>query len=150
MKKFIAWSLLCMLGGVPVSAQKTEGSALVAAQETKSDVKEASIVFDKTTQDLGTFSEDDPIVKCTFTFTNEGNAPWVIHQAIASCGCTVPTYTRMPVKPGEKGKMEVTYNGSGKYPGRFKKSITVRTNAKEPMVKLYITGVMTASEKDKK
>ncbi len=122
----------------------------MAAQETKSDVKEASIVFDKTTQDLGTFSEDDPIVKCTFTFTNEGNAPLVIHQAIASCGCTVPTYTRMPVKPGEKGKMEVTYNGSGKYPGRFKKSITVRTNAKEPMVKLYITGVMTASEKDKK
>ena len=112
--------------------------------------REASIVFDKTTQDLGTFSEDDPIVKCTFTFTNEGNAPLVIHQAIASCGCTVPTYTRMPVKPGEKGKMEVTYNGSGKYPGRFKKSITVRTNAKEPMVKLYITGVMTASEKDKK
>ena len=104
MKKFIAWSLLCMLGGVPVSAQKTEGSALVAAQETKSDVKEASIVFDKTTQDLGTFSEDDPIVKCTFTFTNEGNAPLVIHQAIASCGCTVPDlYPRMAGKnPGEK------------------------------------------------
>lgn len=149
MKKFIAWSLLCMLGGVPVGAQKTDAKA-PAAKETKSDVKEASIVFDKTTQDLGTFSEDDPIVKCTFTFTNKGNAPLVIHQAIASCGCTVPTYTRMPVKPGEKGKMEVTYNGSGKYPGRFKKSITVRTNAKEPMVKLYITGVMTASEKDKK
>ena len=35
MKKFIAWSLLCMLGGVPVSAQKTEGSALVAAQGDK-------------------------------------------------------------------------------------------------------------------
>ena len=137
MKKFIAWSLLCMLGGVPAGAQETDAKA-PAAKETKSDVKEASIVFDKTTQDLGTFSEDDPIVKCTFTFTNEGNAPLVIHQAIASCGCTVPTYTRMPVKPG------------GKYPGRFKKSITVRTNAKEPMVKLYITGVMTASEKDKK
>ena len=149
MKKFIAWSLLCMLGGVPAGAQETDAKAPVA-KETKSDVKEASIVFDKTTQDLGTFSEDDPIVKCTFTFTTEGNAPLVIHQAIASCGCTVPTYTRMPVKPGEKGKMEVTYNGSGKYPGRFKKSITVRTNAKEPMVKLYITGVMTASEKDKK
>ena len=122
MKKFIAWSLLCMLGGVPVGAQKTDAKA-PAAKETKSDVKEASIVFDKTTQDLGTFSEDDPIVKCTFTFTNEGNAPLVIHQAIASCGCTVPTYTRMPVKPGEKGKMEVTYNGSGKYPGRSRKAL---------------------------
>ena len=80
MKKFIAWSLLCMLGGVSAGAQETDAKAPVA-KETKSDVKEASIVFDKTTQDLGTFSEDDPIVKCTFTFTNEGNAPLVIHQA---------------------------------------------------------------------
>ena len=138
----MALSFLCMLGLGSAAAQN--------AGEQKTDVKEARIVFDKTTQDLGTFSEDDPVVKCTFTFTNEGNAPLVIHQAIASCGCTVPTYTRMPVKPGESGQMEVTYNGNGKLPGRFKKSITVRTNASKPMVKLYITGVMKASEKDRK
>ena len=138
----MALSFLCMLGLGSAAAQN--------AGEQKTDVKEARIVFDKTTQDLGTFSEDDPVVKCTFTFTNEGNAPLVIHQAIASCGCTVPTYTRMPVKPGESGQMEVIYNGNGKLPGRFKKSITVRTNASEPMVKLYITGVMKASEKDRK
>ena len=142
MRKLLALSFLCMFGLGSAAAQN--------AGEQKTDVKEARIVFDKTTQDLGTFSEDDPVVKCTFTFTNEGNAPLVIHQAIASCGCTVPTYTRMPVKPGESGQMEVTYNGNGKLPGRFKKSITVRTNASEPMVKLYITGVMKASEKDRK
>ena len=142
MRKLLALSFLCMLGLGSAAAQN--------AGEQKTDVKEARIVFDKTTQDLGTFSEDDPVVKCTFTFTNEGNAPLVIHQAIASCGCAVPTYTRMPVKPGESGQMEVTYNGNGKLPGRFKKSITVRTNASEPMVKLYITGVMKASEKDRK
>lgn len=142
MRKLLVLSFLCMLGLGSAAAQN--------AGEQKTDVKEARIVFDKTTQDLGTFSEDDPVVKCTFTFTNEGNAPLVIHQAIASCGCTVPTYTRMPVKPGESGQMEVIYNGNGKLPGRFKKSITVRTNASEPMVKLYITGVMKASEKDRK
>lgn len=142
MKKFIVWSLLGMLAVGPVSAQK--------AGKGKQEVKEASIKFDKTTHDFGTFSEDDPIVKCKFTFTNDGDAPLVIHQAIASCGCTVPTYTRMPVRPGEKGEMEVTYNGTGKFPGRFKKSITVRTNAREPMVRLYISGEMTASEKEKK
>lgn len=141
MKKIIASLLLCMLGCGVVLAQQTE--------KKKTEGKEASIVFDKTTHDFGTFSEDDPVVKCTFIFTNEGDAPLVIHQAIASCGCTVPTYTRMPIKPGEKGTLDVTYNGNGKYPGRFKKSITVRTNAKEPMVKLYISGEMTASEKKK-
>ncbi|MCD8317947.1 MAG: DUF1573 domain-containing protein, partial [Paraprevotella sp.] len=114
------------------------------------EAKAASIVFDETTLELGTFTEDNPVVSCTFTFTNKGDAPLVIHQAIASCGCTVPTYTTLPVPPGEKGKIEVTYNGNGKLPGRFKKSITVRTNAREPMVRLYITGVMNESEKNKK
>ncbi len=142
MKKIFVCSLLLVLG-----------IGFIFAQHTSSDKNEpaaAVITFDKTTHDFGVFSEDDPVVKCTFTFTNEGNAPLVIHQAIASCGCTVPTYTRMPVKPGEKGTIEVTYNGEGKYPGKFKKSITVRTNAKDPMVRLFITGDMTASEKDKK
>lgn len=146
MKKFVAWSLMCLLGASPVVAQEAVTKA-PAGKETKSGVKEARVVFDKTTIDLGTFSEDDPVAKCTFSFTNEGNAPLVIHQAIASCGCTVPTYTRMPVKPGEKGEIDVTYNGTGKTPGRFKKSITVRTNAKESLVRLYITGEMTASTK---
>ena len=38
------------VGSVPAGAQKTDAKA-PAAKETKSDVKEASIVFDKTTQD---------------------------------------------------------------------------------------------------
>lgn len=142
MRKIFACALLFVLGIGLVFAQNTTSD--------KSEPRAAVITFDKTTHDFGTFSEDDPVVKCTFTFTNEGDAPLVIHQAIASCGCTVPTYTRMPVKPGEKGTVEVTYNGDGKFPGNFKKSITVRTNAKEPMVRLFITGNMTASEKDKK
>jgi hypothetical protein len=67
----------------------------------------------------------------------------VIHQAIASCGCTVPTYTKTPIKPGESGTIDVTYNGKGKFPGRFKKNISVRTNAKNSeLVKLTIEGNM--------
>ena len=149
MKKFIAWSLLCMLGGVPAGAQETDAKA-PAAKETKSDVKEASIVFDKTTQDLGTFSEDDPIVKCTFTFTNEGNAPLVIHQAIASCGCTVPEYPKEPIKPGESGEITVTYNGAGKFPGKFQKTITLRTNGKVEITRLVVKGDMMPAAADAK
>ena len=52
----------------------------------------ADIKFDKTTHNFGTFSENNPVVSCTFTFTNVGDAPLVIHQAVASCGCTVPEY----------------------------------------------------------
>ena len=106
----------------------------------------ADIKFDKTTHNFGTFSENNPIVSCVFTFTNVGNAPLVIHQAIASCGCTVPEFTQEPVMPGKKGTIKITYNGTGKYPGHFKKSITLRTNAKVEMMRLYVEGDMTEKE----
>ena len=70
MKKIFVCSLLLVLG-----------IGFIFAQHTSSDKNEpaaAVITFDKTTHDFGVFSEDDPVVKCTFTFTNEGNAPLVI------------------------------------------------------------------------
>ena len=103
---------------------------------------QAEIKFDKLTHDFGNFSESTPVVSCTFVFTNTGDKPLVINQAVASCGCTVPEYTKDPVKPGEKGEIKVTYNGTGTFPGHFKKSITVRTNGKVEMTRLYIEGTM--------
>ena len=108
--------------------------------------KPAEIKFDKLTHDFGTFSEKNPVVTCVFTYTNVGEEPLIINQAIASCGCTVPEYTKTPVKPGEKGEIKVTYNGTGKFPGHFKKSITVRTNGAVEMTRLYIEGDMTEAK----
>lgn len=108
---------------------------------------QANIKFDKVTHNFGTFSESNPVQKTTFTFTNTGDKPLVINQAVASCGCTVPSYTKKPVAPGEKGQITVTYNGTGKFPGHFKKTITVRSNATTEMTRLYIEGVMTEEKK---
>lgn len=102
----------------------------------------AEIKFDTLTHNFGKFSEKEPVVNCTFSFTNVGEQNLVINQAIASCGCTVAEYTKDPIKPGEKGQIKVTYNGAGKFPGHFKKSITVRTNGKVEMTRLYIEGDM--------
>ena len=104
--------------------------------------KQASIRFDKLTYNFGTFSEKNPVQKCSFTFTNNGTAPLVVNQAVASCGCTVPSYTKTPIMPGEKGEIKVTYNGKGAFPGHFKKTITVRTNGETELTRLYIEGVM--------
>ena len=103
---------------------------------------EAEIKFDKTSHDFGIFTESNSKVTCTFTFSNTGNKLLVIHQAIASCGCTVPEYPKEPIKPGESGKIVVTYNGEGRFPGHFRKSITIRSNAKQEIVRLYIEGDM--------
>lgn len=66
--------------------------------------KQAEIKFDKVTIDLGTFPKSNPVRQTVFVFTNTGDAPLVINQAMASCGCTVPTYTKTPIMPGQKEK----------------------------------------------
>ena len=120
---------------------------LIAAVTTMTAQKPAEIKFDTLTHNFGTFSENDPIVTCVFKFTNVGEMPLVINQAVASCGCTVPEYTKTRIQPGQKGEIKVTYNGTGKFPGHFKKSITVRTNGAKEMTRLYIEGDMTEASK---
>ena len=126
MKKIILMTMMLLCGLTATMAQK-----------------QADIKFDKLMHDFGKFSEKEPVVSCVFSFTNTGDAPLVINQAMPSCGCTVPEFTKQPIQPGEKGEIKVTYNGQGKFPGHFKKSITVRTNAKVEMTHLYIEGEMT-------
>ena len=104
------------------------------------------IKFDETSHNFGTFPETEPVQKCVFKFTNVGNQPLVINQAVASCGCTVPEYTKTPIPPGGKGTVEVTYNGKGKFPGHFKKSITIRTNGIYAVTRIYIEGNMTEAK----
>ena len=129
MKKLILMNMLLLCGITIASAQKP-----------------AEIKFDQLTHNFGKFSEKSPVVTCVFTYTNVGEAPLVINQAVAACGCTVPEYTKTPIKPGEKGEIKVTYNGTGKFPGPFKKSITVRTNGVVEMTRLYIEGDMEGAE----
>ena len=105
----------------------------------------AEIKFDKTSHNFGTFTESNAKQTCTFKFTNTGDKLLVIHQAIASCGCTVPQYPKEPIQPGESGEIIVTYDGEGKFPGHFRKSITIRTNAKQEIVRLYVEGDMLGS-----
>ena len=125
MKKIILFTLLLISGITTAMAQKP-----------------AEIKFDSLTYDFGKFSVEDPIKTCKFTFTNIGEQPLVINQAVASCGCTVPKYTKEPIPAGKSGEIEVTYNGAGKALGHFKKSITVRTNGKVEITRLYIEGEM--------
>ena len=98
--------------------------------------------FEKTRHNFGVFALDTAILTYDFVFTNVGKSPLIIHQASASCGCTVPEYTLEPIMPGSKGKITVTYNGKGRRPGVFRKSITIHNNGKQTPVRIYIEGEM--------
>lgn len=108
---------------------------------------QADITFENDTLQLGTFSEDSPVRTGKFCFTNTGTAPLIINQAIASCGCTVPEFSKSPIKPGDIGFIEVTYNGRGKLTGPFTKTISIRSNAKSGIKRIYVKGYMKEGNK---
>ncbi|WMX16409.1 MULTISPECIES: DUF1573 domain-containing protein [unclassified Aureispira] len=78
-----------------------------------------------------------------FKFTNTGSAPLVISAAKGSCGCTVPSYPKEPIMPGEAGYIKVKYDT--KRVGAFTKYVTLTTNAtSNTTTRLKITGTVEA------
>lgn len=82
--------------------------------------------FEKTEHDFGTINEGAKVTY-TFNFKNTGASDLIISNAVGSCGCTVPEYPKEPVKPGESGKLKVSFNSAGKS-GNQHKNVTVSTN----------------------
>lgn len=91
--------------------------------------------------DFGKIKKGVPVT-ATFTFTNVGKEPIVISEAKASCGCTVPEFSKEPVAPGAKGKVTATFNAANA--GFFDKDVTVMSNASAVDVKLKIKGEVAA------
>lgn len=104
---------------------------------------EPAVSFPELTHDFGTIKENGGPVTHEFIFTNTGDAPLMIVNASASCGCTRPDYPKKPVKAGKSDKIKVTYLPKGR-PGEFNKTVTVKTNAKKGRkVTLKIKGFVT-------
>lgn len=79
-----------------------------------------------------------------FKFKNIGKSPLVIENIKSSCGCTVPKKPTEPIMPGATGEIEVKY--ATNRPGGFSKSITVYSNATEPVKQLRIKGIVIKPE----
>lgn len=108
---------------------------------------EPAVEFAEPAHDFGTIAEDGGNVSYEFGFTNTGDAPLLIVNATASCGCTMPKFPKQPIAPGKSGKVKVTYNPKGR-PGEFDKTVTVRTNVKkQKKVTLKIKGFVTPAKK---
>jgi hypothetical protein len=103
---------------------------LVIAQQ-----KGANISFDHTTFDFGTIDENKGVVTHKFEFTNTGSEPLIIQNATPSCGCTSPSWSNAPVKPGEKGFVTAAFDPTGR-PGIQEKTITVNSTANPSVVTL--------------
>jgi len=101
--------------------------------------KPGEFKFETETHDFGNIPLGKPAVY-TFSFTNTGEAPIIISKVETTCGCTVPEYSKVPVKSGEKGFIKVTLTPSGPAVP-FVKSITLTSNARTTTKVLIIKGV---------
>ena len=101
--------------------------------------KKAKIVFKSETIDYGEIQKGADGIR-VFEFTNTGNAPLVISDVKSSCGCTVPEKPKDPIMPGATGEIKVKYDTNRK--GPIRKTITVYSNADEPVKAIKIKGTV--------
>ena len=146
MKQYFIFALIILMFGFQFCKSERKqkdgiGTEIIHNPVTASgdtDIKEIpEITFDKTDHDFGLLIEGES-VEYSFHFTNTGGKDLVITKVSASCGCTVPTYKREPVKPGEKGEITVMFNSEGRY-GMQTKEIKVLSNAQPSINELTIT-----------
>lgn len=94
------------------------------------------ISFDEDTHDFGKLTAGEKVTY-SFKFKNTGKSVLLISNVSTSCGCTVSSYPKTPVQPGEGATIDVSFNSEGKQ-GFQSKSITVYTNAEPPTTLLHI------------
>ncbi len=129
MKVFL---FMCLISLAPLQAQNLDKVK-----------KTASIDFETETLDYGTIEQNSNGERI-FTFTNSGDAPLIISNVKASCGCTVPTYSKEAILPGKEGEIKIKYDT--KRMGSFTKTITVHSNAYQSRKTLKIKGTIVSAD----
>ncbi len=125
------------IASLVLTACKKENAALRIDDET---AKQAEIAhaqagnlpvakFESMEYDFGKIKQGDK-VEHIFKVTNSGTADLVISDAKPSCGCTVPEFTKTPIKPGAEGQIKVIFDSTGKS-GAQEKSVTVNLNTEK-------------------
>lgn len=106
----------------------------------------SQLEIDKTVHNFGDIIHKSGPVSCSFTVTNAGNQPAVIYNVVSTCGCTNVEWTREPIRPGQSGKISVTYsNDEGAYP--FDKTLTTYISDSQKPVLLKVRGVSIEKSK---
>lgn len=133
MKKLVLSMGILFLGAVALKAQSV----------TPSPSTNAEMTFEKEVHDYGTVKQGAD-GNCEFVFTNTGTTPLVISDARGSCGCTVPTWPKEPIKPGAKSSIKVHYDT--KRPGPISKTVTITANVEGQTKVLRIKGTVEATD----
>ncbi len=123
-------------------ATPVQTSPATAAPAVQDNPNASEIKFEVEEYNFGTIKQGES-VDYEFQFTNAGKDPLIISEAHGSCGCTVPLWPKEPLKKGEKGKIKVTFNSTGKM-GMQDKTVTITSNSKGGQKVLHFKGNVEA------
>jgi major membrane immunogen (membrane-anchored lipoprotein) len=139
-------------GGAPTTTQPSPDGSIspdaISSPETAGNptpTVDSKIKFEKESHEFGDVAEGEKM-EYTYKFTNEGTADLVVTNARAGCGCTVPDWTKTPIKPGEGGVIKVVFDSEGRS-GFNDKTVTVETNGNPASVVLRFTAQVIAKKK---
>lgn len=126
------------------SSQQTSSDDAVAtevtAEQENTNAALGKIEYVETEYDFGTITEGE-VVDHVFKFKNTGDAPVILSQVSASCGCTTPDYTKEPVLPGQEGEIKVSFNSLGQV-GVQQKIVSIMSNAENRVSTVQIKGTV--------
>ena len=101
--------------------------------------KSASIEMDHLAFDFGTIVAGKRIAH-SFSFINRGDAPLLLANVHAPCGCTVAKdWPKTPIEPGQGGEIIVEFNSTDRT-GKQNKIVNVVTNSNPSTIELKLTG----------
>ena len=127
-----------------IAALETSNTAVTPVNAQATQVADASTLgqfeFSQMEHDFGTIAEGE-VIEHLFNFTNNGQAPLVISNITASCGCTSPDWTKTPVKPGETGFVKVVFNSAAKS-GAQAPTVTIQANTNPTVTRLRLKGTV--------
>jgi hypothetical protein len=90
-------------------------------------------------------SDMDDEVKLEVEFINTGDAPLIVRKVDGCCGTRITGWTQKPLRPGEKGTIQVQFRVEPK-PHTISRTVEATTNAPGGIKKLKIKGVVTEKE----
>jgi hypothetical protein len=85
-----------------------------------------TLTFEETNYDCSDTTEG-AILKHYFKFKNTGKQALIIAKAVASCGCTVPSYPKYPIAPGQSDSILLEFDSHNRI-GQNHKNVLIYSN----------------------
>jgi len=152
MKKSLNIFMLLLVGGMVclscVDRNNNIPAGVVRNPNTangKTDADDMPVIsFEKDFHDFGKLFSGERVTY-SFKFKNTGKELLVISNVSTSCGCTVSSFPKEPIKSGQESTIDVSFDSEGRH-GLQTKTITVFSNTQPSTTTLRIQASVVEAE----